>query len=751
MKRIFNKRMFSTCTVFVIGVVISYFLSDRFNYVTNQRKLDFTRSESETLFSEIEIELKNDERGNMFTSVMRTIPDINVERFINIGSLPPPIGLTEEEIEENPRRSLIFIGSYSFIQRVEHKDREEFEQSLSRQWNRSLEISDFSTGLPIGNKTEYWPIYLHLFTNFVGSARLISYDITTDPNRNEAFEILKSTNEITFSTPNVAFDRINGVRNGFSQFFPIIKTPNGNDGFISFFTRAERIEIGTNVLVYIEGGNGGRRIIIIQVDDGKETLSYDNGNENANDILVERRVERNERTYFIVRLLDDTDYDNTDDTITFMFIGVAVSFLFAIWEFFRSSESIKAIEASEAKSKFLSNISHEIRTPINGIIGITDILGKEILPPTISNFVEIIKSCSSSLLSLLNNVLDMSKIDAGKMENNKRLFLIRSVVLRTVRDSWQVLLSKNSTITHISVIFTKNVPDEKIFGNNTHLFQIINNLMSNAVKFTDKGYIECKVDAKQIKDQIKIFISIRDTGCGMSKEAINKLFKPFNRVHNSNVQKDGTGLGLVISMNLCKMMGGSIECESKIGEGTTFTASFLVDAKLKIDGLDESFLFNRTNIPDLRDLIEDDEEYISEEVFKTGSSFLVVDDNKVNRLVLCKMLESLSANDIDQAENGKVAFEFTKNKFYDIIFMDKYMPEMDGFEAIEKIRKEDNMCKESKIIFLSADNEDVTIRKSIEIGADIFIAKPYRLNILVKKIKEVTDIFDSNKLISLSV
>ena len=185
----------------------------------------------------------------------------------------------------------------------------------------------------------------------------------------------------------------------------------------------------------------------------------------------------------------------------------------------------------------------------------------------------------------------------------------------------------------------------------------------------------------------------------MSKEAINKLFKPFNRVHNSNLQKDGTGLGLVISMNLCKMMGGSIECESKIGEGTTFTASFLVDAKLKIDGLDESFLFDRTNIPDLRDLIED-EEYISEEVFKNESSFLVVDDNKVNRLVLCKMLESLNANDIDQAENGKVAVEFTKNKFYDIIFMDKYMPEMDGFEAIEKIRKEDNMCKDSKICLL---------------------------------------------------
>ena len=161
MKRIFNKRMFSTCIVFVIGVTISYFLSNRFNNVTDQRKVDFTRAQSETLFNDIETELKNDERGNMLTSVMKTMPGMNVERFINVGSLPPPIGLTEEEIEENPRRALIFVGSYEFVRRVEHKDREEFEQSMSRQWNRSLEITDFSTGLPIGNKTEYWPCLLY--------------------------------------------------------------------------------------------------------------------------------------------------------------------------------------------------------------------------------------------------------------------------------------------------------------------------------------------------------------------------------------------------------------------------------------------------------------------------------------------------------------------------------------------------------------------------------------------------------------
>jgi len=111
MKRIFNKRMFSTCIVFVIGVTISYFLSNRFNNVTDQRKVDFTRAQSETLFNDIETELKNDERGNMLTSVMKTMPGMNVERFLNVGSLPSPIGLTEEEIEENPRRALIFVES----------------------------------------------------------------------------------------------------------------------------------------------------------------------------------------------------------------------------------------------------------------------------------------------------------------------------------------------------------------------------------------------------------------------------------------------------------------------------------------------------------------------------------------------------------------------------------------------------------------------------------------------------------------
>lgn len=536
---------------------------------------------------------------------MKTFPNIDLETFRSAGDLPGRIDVgdrSQEGNEANPFFGHLVPGAYEFVQRVYHEDREEFEKNMSIQYNRSIQISEYSTGLPIGNKTEYWPVYLHLL-DITGT---VGRDITSDVTRNEAFEHLLDTNEISFSASPIAWNGIK--RTSFSQLFPVLETPDGKTGLVVFFTRVDRIEATTNTLLYIKGGNNGRRVLVTQVDDGVNTLVYNKGTESAKDLIFEKSIVLNQRTSFIVSCFDDTNYDNTNDTVTFMFIGLAVSILFAIWEFFRSSESIKAIESSEAKSKFLSSISHEIRTPINGIVGITDVLSKEALPTSISNFVEIIKSCSSSLLSLLNNVLDMSKIDAGKMENNKRLFLLKAVVLRTVRDSWQVLLSRNSSLTHINVIITKDVPDEKIFGNNTHLFQIINNLMSNAVKFTDKGYIECKVDACETKKQgqIKISVSIRDTGCGMSKEAIAKLFKPFNRVHNSNVQKDGTGLGLVISMNLCKIMGGSIECESELGEGTTFIASFVVDSKLRTGGSEELYVFDRKNIPNLGNILEEE-------------------------------------------------------------------------------------------------------------------------------------------------
>lgn len=214
-------------------------------------------------------------------------------------------------------------------------------------------------------------------------------------------------------------------------------------------------------------------------------------------------------------------------------------------------------------------------------MGISDV-SKEKLDSTPKGYVDIIVSCSSSLLSLLNNVLDMSKIDAGKMENNKRDFSLRTLMLKTLRDSWGVVHAKNPNLKCIYAIITPNVPIS-IFGNDTHIFQVLNNLVSNASKFTDDGYIEVTLDAKTSQKGIDISLAVRDTGCGMTSEAIKKLFKPFSQVHNSNNSKDGTGLGLMVSMNLTKAMEGGIVCESEVGVGTTFTATFSAPGVIRND------------------------------------------------------------------------------------------------------------------------------------------------------------------------
>jgi len=440
-----------------------------------------------------------------------------------------------------------------------------------------------------------------------------------------------------------------------------------------------------------------------------------------------------------MKVYDHKKYDNTEETLIFMGIGILVATVMAIWEFFRSSASLKAEETSKAKSKFLSSISHEIRTPINGIVGISEVLAQVKLPDLAKNYVNILTSCSSSLLSLLNNVLDMSKIDAGKVEKVRNKFYLKNVVMRTVRDSWVVTRSKNSTLDHINVVITKNVPQGEIVSNDTHIFQILNNLMSNAVKFTDHGYVEVKIDAEYYNEtSVMIYMAIRDTGMGMDEASVKKLFKPFSRIHNGQKEKGGTGLGLVISIALAKSMGGTITCQSVLREGTTFTASFIVDGKLQENGTEEFVTFNRDKPID-RLLVETiGEPDLLNVRLKTEARILVVDDNTVNVMVIQKMLESVGAKNIDTAYDGLEALNFTKHNRYDIIFMDKFMPIMDGIQSTKHIRKDsDSVNKDSPIIFLSADVEDATISECTDAGGNGFISKPYRLAILIEKMMKV--------------
>ncbi len=724
----------STLFVFLLGVIISYFLCDFYNDINDNNRINFSKQESQTLEVSIgDALLIRDTRGFTYASALNTFPTMSTDlkAFRDLGALPtvPALSLTD------PPPSRVVgqpgIEAYQFVRRVLHSEREEFEKDISKQYNQSIQITDYNTLEVLPEKPEYWCVYLHAL-----NARVLGRDITTDPDRNEAFEFLKETGKVSYTSP--VPSALNG-KISHSKFFEIVTTPQGTMGLVGVFTIVElKIDESTNTLQFLTGGNGGRRLTLHQVQNGVSSIVYDAGN--ADDLIFESKLEINEKTHFIMSVYDNKNFDNSQESLVFMVIGIAVSLVLAIWEYFRSGASNKAREHSESKSKFLANISHEIRTPINGIVGISDVLSKENLPPTPTTYVDIIVSCSTSLISILNNVLDMSKIDAGKMENNKKNFVMRRLVLSTLRDSWGVVHAKNPNLDKIYVIITENVPYTEIFGNETHIFQILNNLVSNASKFTDKGYIEVKIDATQLKNnEMDIHMYVRDTGCGMSEEAIGKLFKPFSQVHNGNKSVKGTGLGLSISMKLAKAMGGDIKCKSKLGEGTTFIATFKIPGQIRSDNSQQEIV-----VFDAKHNIDD--EFIGiikpvkavDVVLKEDTIFLVVDDNKTNQMVMKRMLESIGASNIDLANDGQDSINMTMTKKYDMILMDKFMPIVDGIDATRTIRTNSvNKSNKSPIIFLSADTEDESISKCIKAGANEFMGKPYRLDSLIDVIYKV--------------
>jgi len=731
------KRFFSTLIVFGIGVIITYFLSDFYNDINDNNRTNFSKEESNTMKDSVRSALSFDEdRGHSFASALNLFPDMgtNLTVFRDYAILPglPAAVLGAPRGGPPPEgRRPTGSGGYQYAVLVEHKDRSDFEKEISIQWNRTIEIIDYNTLEVVPEKDQYWVVFLHLI-----DANVIGRDISTDPDRKKALDNLIETGDASYSSPVISTTR--GGLVSFSKFFEIVETPLGRTGVVGVFTPVlGRIEI-TNMFDFLEGGNGGRRAVLEQVQNGVATIVYEGGS--ADNLIYEGIIDVNEQTHFVFKVFDNTTFDNSEETAFFMGIGILVSLTLALWEWFRYGSSIKSIKTAKAKSKFLSNMAHEIRTPINGIVGISDVLSKEILPTLPKRYVNIIVSCSSSLLSLLNNVLDMSKIDAGKMENKKRGFFMRKLVLTTVRDSWGVVHSKNPNLDRITVIFTKNVPNVELLGNDTHIFQILNNLVSNASKFTDEGYIEILLDAKDIPNsKIEISMAIRDTGCGMSPESIKKLFKPFSQVHNGSKNKGGTGLGLLISMNLSKLMGGCIKCESEVGVGTTFTSTFVLSGHTRNDNCDsETIVFNNeTEITD--EFIGIQKEIIANDIhIREGAKILVVDDNKLNQMVIKQMLESIGATGIDTSGDGKDSVNLTSMKYYDMIFMDKFMPIMDGVEATRCIRMDSkNKSQKSPIIFLSADVEEHNISECIKAGANEFVGKPYRLDDLVDKMYKV--------------
>ncbi len=371
---------------------------------------------------------------------------------------------------------------------------------------------------------------------------------------------------------------------------------------------------------------------------------------------------------------------------------------------------IQAEQANEAKSEFLANMSHEIRTPMNAIVGLSDIIMEESKGRKVHDYACDIKSASRNLLALINDILDLSKVEAGKMELVCTDYHIKNIVDEVI-NMMDGAASKRGIL--LKCEYDMSIPC-RYHGDEGRIRQILINLLNNGLKFTKEGYVKLSVGGGpgEDADTALLHIEVRDTGCGIKEEDLGKIFENFSQVDaKRNRAVEGTGLGLSITRHLVALMGGAIRVESVYGEGT----AFILDIPQKI--VDRRSL---TEVP--KETVGEEEEI---QVFTAEDCrVLVVDDNLVNRKVAKGFLRPYGLI-IDEADGGMKSIECVRQAKYDIIFMDHMMPEMDGIEAVQIIRSE---CGENGtmpvIIALTANAMEGVREMFLQNGFQDFITKP---------------------------
>ena len=379
-----------------------------------------------------------------------------------------------------------------------------------------------------------------------------------------------------------------------------------------------------------------------------------------------------------------------------------------------NAENAKAIaeNAMKAKQQFLSNMSHEIRTPMNAIIGFTKVLFRTDLTSKQKEYLSAIKISGDALIVLINDILDLAKVDAGKMTFEKTPFKMESSILAMLHLFENKIQEKNLILVKE---YDNKIPDVLV-GDPIRLHQIVLNLVSNAVKFTSKGKITVRVDLlHEDLEKVILKFAVTDTGTGISEEKIDTIFENFQQATSGTSKLyGGTGLGLAIVKQLVEPQGGTIRVQSIMHEGSTF--SFTLP-------------FQKTNA---KVQLENEVTKIESEL--KNVKVLVVEDIPLNQLLMKTLLDDFGF-ERDIAENGKIAIEKLKEKEYEIILMDLQMPEMNGFEATEYIRK--TMKSTIPIIALTADVTTVDLAKCKAVGMDDYLAKPVDEKQLYNKIVSI--------------
>jgi len=531
------------------------------------------------------------------------------------------------------------------------------------------------------------------------------------------------TNLFSFSISKLVFDKNNevfgviGTDIYMSDLEKYVESMHflGN-GYGVLFDNQQRFAVHPNEefigkkLIDVDDGSGDYIIISNLISAGEELLAFPYlSYTNENSILFLKRLYNN--WYLAIVLPRDIYYIDIQNMQSIMIlVGFVLALLLCGVLTYMHNKVIRSKEESRIKSSFLANMSHEIRTPMNAIIGMSDFLKYEKLNDRQMNFVNDINSSAKSLLTIINEILDMSKIEAGKLS-----LIPVNYDFYNFLDNIKSMLKYMTENKNLGLKFeTSGEIPRYLYGDDIRLKQILTNLCGNAVKFTGRGYVSLRVIALENT----LLFEIQDTGRGISKKDMPTIFEPFEQAKSKqNRELIGTGLGLPITKNYVEMMSGKIMIESELGKGTTFTVEIPM-----VKGNAEE--------------IEDEEkEQKDQKLIASQANILVVDDNEFNLKTIIALL-SLFNIEVKYATSGKEAIESVKKENFDIIFMDHMMPEMDGIEATNEIRKLGSKYNNLIIIALTANAIYGAKEMFLSNGLNDYISKPVELydlkNILIK-------------------